>query len=427
MANPRHPHQLVDDRHREAALRFLTDLGAAVLESGYATEAMTVLVGSCAAAWELPEVTVTGTGRVVTVQCRGADGRTLSRLAQAATLDSFDCDRMRRIKIVARTTVTERLDPESARRRLRAADHGPQPFPWWSIQAGGMLLAFCICLQIGGNALTALLAAGTQLVVNLSGRGFAALRVPKIFTVAVQAALAGTIAGAAHLLGELSVAQAATVIATTWVLIAPLPQLISTAIDMVSADSLTALSRALGAALIIGGIALGGLLVLALAWRFDLGTPVDPALPVLPVWLGIVFAVFGALGNALFNAGGPTLLLPAAVAGLVTASVNQALIHLGHVPSAWAGPMAATVLGFLAAATADRLRLPMSALALVGITGALLPGLIVCQGLIQSVYQRSGVGYFVQAGAVCVALGVGASFGVYLWSVFARRRVTSTD
>ncbi|WP_255284015.1 hypothetical protein [Nocardia ignorata] len=33
----------------------------------------------------------------------------------------------------------------------------------------------------------------------------------------------------------------------------------------------------------------------------------------------------------------------------------------------------------------------------------------------------SGVEYFVQAGAVCVALGVGASLGVYLWSVVARR------
>ncbi|MGW5452419.1 hypothetical protein [Nocardia sp. NPDC003979] len=105
----------------------------------------------------------------------------------------------------------------------------------------------------------------------------------------------------------------------------------------------------------------------------------------------------------------------------MTASVNQTLIHLGNMPSGWAGPIAAVVLGFLAAACADRLRLPMSALALVGITGALLPGLIVCQGLMLSVYQVSGVEYFVQAGAVCVALGVGASLGVYLWSVVARR------
>lgn len=420
--------QDTDRRRVTDELRFLTELGTATLESGYATEAMTLMVTSCAAAWGRTQILVTAVGRTVFVQCADADGDPVSRVAQATTLDSFDCDRMRRIKQVAQRTVVERLDPRTACRLLAAADAGPQPFPWWSVQAGGMLLAFCICLQIGGTALAASLAALTQLVVNLSGRGLGALGVPKFFTVAVQATVAGTFGGVFHLLGGMPVAQAATVVATAWVLIAPLPQLISTAIDLVSADSLTALARALGAALIIGGIALGGVLVLSLSWRFDLGGAADAVLPVLPIWLGICFAILGAIGNALFNVGGPHLLLPAAVAGLVTAAVNQTLIHAANIPAAWAGPLAAVVLGFLAAASAEWLRLPMTALTLVGITGALLPGLIVCQGLILSVYQVSGIGYFVQAGAVCVALGVGASFGVYLWSVLARRGwAASTD
>ncbi|MFD3508604.1 threonine/serine exporter family protein [Nocardia sp. NPDC058666] len=417
-----------DDLHIEAALTFLTELGTSTLESGYATEATLLIVGSCAAAWGLRDVSVCGVGRVVIVQCSDNNGNTMSRLAEASTLDAFDCDRMRRIKDVARQTVVEQLHPNTACERLKAANAGPQPFPWWSVQAGGVLLAFCICLQIGGHALAAVLAAGTQLVVNLSGRWFGKHGVPTFFTVAVQAAGAGAFGGLFHGLGWLTVAQAATVVATAWVLIAPLPQLMSTAIDVVSSDSLTALARALGAALIIGGITLGGLLMLALSWRFDLGIAGDPTLPQLPVWLGIIFAILGAIGNALFNVGGRNLLVPAAVAGLVTASVNQTLIHVGHLPSVWAGPLAAVVLGFLAAATANWLRLPMSALALVGITGALLPGLIVCQGLILSVYQVSGIGYFVQAGAVCVALGIGASFGVYLWSVLARSPwAASTD
>lgn len=412
--------QDTDRQHVEAELRFLADLGIATLESGYATEAMLLMVTSCAAAWGMSEVLVTGTGRTVTVQCVDERGHLHSRQAQASTLDAFDCDRMRRIKAVARRLVVDHLDPETACRELAAADAGPQPFPWWALQAGGMLLAFCICLQIGGTALAASLAAATQLVVNLTGRGLGGLGVPKFFAVVVQATVAGAFGGTFHLAGWLPVAQAATLVATTWVLIAPLPQLISTAIDMVSADSLTALARALGAALIIGGIALGGVLILSLSWRFDLGPASNAVLPVLPVWLGISFAVLGAIGNALFNVGGLHLLAPAAVAGLVTASVNQALIHLGNMPSAWAGPIAAIVLGFLAAASAERLRVPMSALVLVGITGALLPGLIVCQGLILSVYQVSGIGYFVQAAAVCVGLGVGASLGVHLWSVLAR-------
>ncbi|MFD3704320.1 threonine/serine exporter family protein [Nocardia sp. NPDC058658] len=415
-----------DDRRIEAALEFLTELATSTLESGYATEASILMVKSCAARWGLHDVTVSSLGRMVIIQCAAGEGRVLSRVAEASSLDAYDCDRMRRLKDVARQTVTDDLSPVDACDLLKKADIGPQPFPWWSVQAGGVLLAFCICLQIGGSALAAALAAGTQLVVNLSGRGFGAHHVPKFVAVAVQALMAGAIGGTFHLVGWLSVAQAATVIATTWVLIAPLPQLISTAIDVVSADSLTALARALGAALIIGGIVLGGLITLALAWRFDLGVANDATLPVLPVWLGIIFAILGAIGNALFNVGGRNLLLPAAGVGLITASVNQTLIHVGHMPSAWAGPIAAIVLGMIAAASADRLRLPMSALALVGITGALLPGLIVCQGLILSVYKVSGVGYFVQAAAVCVALGLGASFGVYLWSVLARRPWAAT-
>ncbi|MEV0334320.1 threonine/serine exporter family protein [Nocardia sp. NPDC050717] len=234
----------IEHRRVEAALRFLTRLGAAMLESGFATEAMELMVLPCAAALGLEDARVVGIGRVVIVECADGTGRTTSRLGEAASLDSFDCDRMRRLKDVAREVVTRRLDPESACARLDSADAGPAPFPWWSVQAGGMLLAFCICVQIGGTPLAGVLAALSQLVVNLSARGFGAVSEP--------------------------------------------------------------------------------------------------------------------------------------------------------------------------------LRLPMSALALVGITGALLPGLIVCQGLILSVYEVAGVSYFVQAGAVCVGLGVGASLGVYLWSLVAR-------
>ncbi|MFC9659930.1 hypothetical protein ACFVJ5_06795 [Nocardia sp. NPDC127606] len=52
-----------DDRRVEAALTFLTELGTSTLESGYATEAMMLMVNTCAAAWGLRDVTVCGVGR----------------------------------------------------------------------------------------------------------------------------------------------------------------------------------------------------------------------------------------------------------------------------------------------------------------------------------------------------------------------------
>ncbi|MBF6426613.1 hypothetical protein IU440_18170 [Nocardia cyriacigeorgica] len=66
------------------------------------------------------------------------------------------------------------------------------------------------------------------MIGDVTDRRLGAWRMPKLFAIAIQAALAGSAGGGLHLAGWMTLAQAATVIATTWVLIAPLPQLIST-------------------------------------------------------------------------------------------------------------------------------------------------------------------------------------------------------
>lgn len=401
-----------------ACLDFLTRLGKAMLESGYSTTAVLHETARAAHSLGLRDATIVGLGRVVMVQHTAPDGTPTTKLAEADTLDAFDCDRMRRLKNVVRE-VGPATNDDCA--RLAAADRGPQPFPWWSVPAGGMLLAFCICFQIGGTVVASALAAPVFLLMNLCGRGLGALVVPKFFSMTVQATLAGGLGALLHLVGGLPLPQTAALVATVWLLIVPLPQLISMAIDVVNGHGLTASARAMGLLLIIGGISLGAVLVLALWLRFDVDGPIDPVLPVLPVWAGILFAVLGAIGNAFLNVGGRSLVLPAAGMGLLTASVNQALIHLAHLPVTWSAPLAAVVLGVVAAASSEWLKVPITALALVGITGALLPGLTVAQGLMVSVYEQSGAGYFGQALGICVGLGVGASFGVYLWTLVSRR------
>ncbi|GAB2703539.1 hypothetical protein GCM10027089_27060 [Nocardia thraciensis] len=176
--------------------------------------------------------------------------------------------------------------------------------------------------------------------------------------------------------------------------------------------------------LAVAGIAIGATLVLALSQRFPSVTPIHPDLPQLPIWLVLCFSILGALGNAVFNNGGRNLLLPAAAAGLLAAVVNQVLVHLANIPPVWSAPITAIALGFVASATYEWLRLPVSALMLVGLTGALLPGLTLYQGLVEELFHLSGMRYFVQTLAIGVGLGFGAACGVLLHSLYARRTST---
>jgi uncharacterized membrane protein YjjP (DUF1212 family) len=403
----------------QAGLDALAGLGTAMLESGYPTEAALHEMAQARPHLGVESATIVAMGRVVIVQSPGPDGISMSKVAEASTLDTFNCDQMKRVKQAGRSLGQDGKPIRTACSQLASAVTESPPFPWWWAPAGGMLLAFCICLQIGGTVLASALAGGVLLVVYLTGRGLGARQVPKFFAVAVQAAVAGALGGLIHLGGGMPVPQTAALLATAWVLILPLPQMISMSIDMVNSDSLTAWARGLGVVLITSGVSLGAFLVLVLSWQLDIDQASDPELPTLPVWLGITFAVAGAVGNALYNVGGRDLLVPAAALGLFTASVNQGLIHLLDIPPGWAAPIAAVPLGFVAAAAARRLQLPITALALVGITGALLPGLTVAEGLILSVYEQSAATDFGQAIAICVGLGVGASLGVYLWTLSA--------
>ncbi|MEU6564421.1 threonine/serine exporter family protein [Nocardia nova] len=410
------------DREVWGALDFLTRLAVAMLEAGFPSEPTTEAVSACAAAMRLERVTVIGLGRVVTIEHLAADGHALTRTATAATVDAFDCERMRRLLAVARDSVLTGADAETAHRILDGAERRPQPWPRWFIPFGGALLALCIALQVGGTAVAALAAAVVLIPVFWLGQGLGALAIPRLYGVALQACLAAVLGGLLHAVGALTMTEIAVLIATNWVLLVPMPQLVTTAIDAVSSDTVAATARAASALLAVGGIAMGGVLIFAVSQRISFGRPIDPALPQLPIWLAIIFSILGALGNAVFNRGGRDLLLPAAAAGLLTASVNQTLIHAAHIPPDWSGPIAAVALGFAAAACAVPLRLPMTALALVGITGALLPGLTLYQGLVLELFHISGVGYFVRTFAVCVGLGVGAALGVILNRLLHRAR-----
>lgn len=134
-------------------------------------------------------------------------------------------------------------------------------------------------------------------------------------------------------------------------------------------------------------------------------------LPVLGWTWVVLFSLLGAVGNAFANAGGRDLILPAAVIGAGTALCNLTLVHVLGLPSIWAAGLTAAVLGIVAALWAHRSAYSATALTLVGLTGALLPGLVLVQGLRAVLDHAPSSTFFLQAGGTALALGVGTSMG----------------
>ena len=112
------------------------------------------------------------------------------------------------------------------------------------------------------------------------------------------------------------------------------------------------------------------------------------------------------------------LVLPAALLGLTTGAVNQFLLNIVGLPVLWASSFSAIVLGILSAVIAVRTGYPQQVLALMGFTGALLPGIPVFFGILLEMSQSSGLTYFGNAAAISLGVGVGISLGAYLvWLV----------
>ncbi|WP_454166188.1 hypothetical protein [Gordonia iterans] len=238
--------------------------------------------------------------------------------------------------------------------------------------------------------------------------------VHRLFACAGQAVLAAALIGAAHWAGLIRGIDAAASLGVPWLLAIPLPVLIAMVVDVVYEHPAGAMARCFVVLLGGGGVALGAYAVLSVLAALDPPEHRDIVLPSLPIWLGLIAAVVGAVANAMANGGGPDLLAPAALIGLFTAGVNQALLHAAHVPASWATFGASVVLCYACAFWSRRSPYPVSVLALMGITGAIIPGLTVYVGVAETVFGQSGTGAFSQAVLTGTGIGVGVAAGVLL-------------
>lgn len=407
--------QHLSPRQIRDRLGFLADFGCGFLESGQPGWRVGEALTNCAEAQGIDGFRFNTVGKVVMVEAALPGDGTMTVTTAAKALDLIDCTRSWRLHQLA---VDICSDDALARRigtlRQRVEDLRAYNTPWWAVAGGTTMLAFIISMQLGLGWREWVGAAVVQLLTALFGQGIARVNLPELFSVVLRASAAGTLATLLVLAGVMDPVGAAAAIAVNWVLLIPLPQIIGAMTDVIDSDYLSAVSRAGTVAVTAFGISISAVYIFALGELLGMDHPLVRDVPGLPWYLALVFSALGAIANAFANGGWLRLILPAATIGVVTGVVNQFLLNVVGASTVWAAAGAATVLGGVAVVMAARTGYPHHVFALMGVTGALLPGIPVVSGLLREMGGESGSDHFFSAVAVCVAIGTGVALGSFV-------------
>lgn len=412
-------------------LGLLADLACGFLESGQPGWRVGDTLTECVDAQGLAGFGFTTVGRVVIVEASLPDSGTVTVTTTAKALDLIDCTRSWRLhrlaeEVVASGSGQTQGDGSGDIGALRAQVAGLRAIstPWWAVAGGTTMLAFVISMQLGVGWRSWIAAAVVQLLTAFCGQLLTKFRLPELFAAVIKSAVAGTLATVLVLVDVLDPVAAAAAIAVNWLLLLPLPQIIGAMSDVIDGDYLSAVTRAGSVVVTAFGISISGVYVFALGEMLDMDHPLISEVPGLPWYLALVFSALGALANAFANGGWVRLAVPAMTIGVVTGTVNQFLILVVGASAVWAAAGAATVLGAVAVVMAVRTGYPDQVFALMGVTGALLPGIAVVTGILQVMGEESGAEHFTTAVTTCVSIGTGVAFGAFLTNRWRAMRKT---
>lgn len=410
---------ILDKDEVQKRLGMLVVLATSMIESGRSISGTSRIIKASAKGVDLNNILVNATGKIVSLQYINSSNEVYIRNGHAKAVDSFDCDRMKQLEIIASKISSGKLTSDDAIIEIEKCKHISKP--WWWTTGGLAVLGFCVSLQVGGLFNTAIVTAILHFLVSLAGRFLGKYSVPNLYAVAIQCIIGGIIAFGAHYFGLVSVQGAIVALAVSWMLLVPQSLIISAVLDVTNQQYVAGVTHTSLIVLISSGIIMGGIITLSMTDLLHLSPNQKIVLPTLSIPLGIVFSVIGATANAMANSGGKDLVIPAAIIGLVTASINQVLLNLLGFPALWAASITAIILGFCSELLARRVLYPAPVLALMGIAGALLPGLVVYNGVAQELFQENGIPHFLQAGLTCLCLGIGVTFGFLLASYIKTR------
>jgi uncharacterized membrane protein YjjP (DUF1212 family)/uncharacterized membrane protein YjjB (DUF3815 family) len=394
-------------------MSFVVELGGQMLQVGFETRAVEIALIGCASALGLRDVKVDISGHSIHVQAHAHDGVPLVMFTVVRVLGAYDLHRTEVLDQVIGMVVAQRPTPSVAMQLLRRAGAGRPPWPWWVTMAGGAVLAASITVQGHGTLTAAGLAMVVLVVVNRIGWLVERWRLPQFYVYGAQACVAVALG---VLLGRAAVSGGAAVslVAANLVLLLPVPAIVALAEDAITGFVGVASARAVTVGMVFGGILGGAALAAVLTREVDLVThgAVFSPLALAPV-AAVLAAVVGAVANGFFMNGSLRLVLPAAAAGAIAGTANLAGRHLLQLPGPLAVGIAATVLGAVAVIMAPRFRVPVTAVLITGITGALLPGLDTYRALVMlDVNDPGAYAALMSALTTTATIGVGVVLGV---------------
>ncbi len=410
------PDQPTSTTVRSEIITVALRLGVMMLEAGFDTRAAINAMTGCARALGMADLSVTALGRTMMASHVSERGVPITMTRAATTIDSFDLHRMGRLHQVLAEMLREDVDVKRASDLMDQLEQEPSPWPWWVVVLGGMVLAASITLQTGGSLLAAALASGCLLLVNRFGALLDRIGLPRAFSVSGQAALAVLLGVLLNVCGLATISASAAIIATGLVLLLPIPQIVQAAQDAINTYYVTAGAGVTRVLVLVSMTTRGGTLARSHVGGVNATGAAFATRPgPLELWLVIGACMVGALGNAVFMRGGPRLLLPAAGAGALTGIVNVVLQRHASLDPTLAVGIAALVLGVVSGLSSGYLRIPSTELCIVGIAGALLPGLDVYWIIVSEVFKFSGAGEaFLRALVAVLVIGPSVVLGMWL-------------
>jgi uncharacterized membrane protein YjjP (DUF1212 family) len=312
---------------------------------------------------------------------------------------------------LVRDLQSKAITRDEARDRLNRLTSSGHRRPRWAVTAGWGVMGAGVALLLGGNALVALLALLSAMVIDRIQRAMSVRRLPSFYQ-QVAGGLAATLIAVAAAGLDLGVEPSRVVTAGIIMLLAGIGFMGATQ-DALTGFPITAAARMLEAVLATAGIIAGvslGLTVGELLF-VDLG-------PLEPGAVGLTEASIMAFGAAVsaaafaFSSYAPLRsLIPVAAVGGVGTAIYAAVDSIDFGP-AWASAAAAVVIGAISYSVAGRIRVPPLVVVVPAIV-PLLPGLSIYRGLALLAEGQGGVLHMAAAGATAIALASGVILGQY--------------
>lgn len=423
MADPEFGPALQDKATVQMVIDLALRVGEVQMSSGAGASDVTATIYAIAGAYGLPHCEVDVIYTSITVSCHR--GRQLSPITAVRVVRSRGSDytRLAQTERLAARIIAGLVDAEQAITELDRITSAPHPYPRWvsTLAWGG--LAASISLLIGGNGLTAAVAAIVTALVDRLGRQLNKRSMPFFFQQMIGGLLATTaslgIVFYSGLFSERLQEPSLIVAAAITVMLSGL-SVVGTVQDAVTGYNVTAAGRSIEVVLMSIGLIAG--VVLALKLAVQLGMPgADPQAAVVDLtWLylpvqvlagGAAAACFALASYATVRA----LLVSACAGALGAFSYNALLLLNANFDKVAASALAAVLIGFCGGVLARRLRIPPVVVAVAGLT-PLLPGLATYRALNELIVNQSvqGIGSLMVAMATALALGAGVVFGEFI-------------